>query len=140
EGVRRDDPNDLVPHEDRRDQRGLYVFAAWLNDTDMKPTNTLDTIVSENGVRFIRHYQFDFGNSLGSDGDAPKDPRLGHEFVLPTPPAALGQIISLGVLPAPWEHASFPKLPAIGNFESVLFEADDWKPNYPNPAFMRRRP
>ena len=140
QGVRHDDPNDIVPHEDRRDLRGLYVFSAWLNDTDMKPTNTLDTIVAENGVPFIRHYQLDFGNALGSDGDAPKDARLGHEFVLPTPIAALEQIVTFGLLPTPWEQANFPKLPAVGNFESKLFEPDRWKPNYPNPAFMNRLP
>ena len=140
QGVRRDDPNDTVPHEDRRDLRGLYVFAAWLNDTDMKPTNTLDTIVTEKGVRFIRHYQLDFGNSLGSDGDAPKDARLGHEFVLPTPTAALEQILTMGVLSAPWERTHYPKLRAVGNFGAQLFDPDNWKPNYPNPAFISRHP
>jgi hypothetical protein len=140
EGVRRDDPNDIVPHEDRRDLRGLYVFAAWLNNTDTKPTNTLDTVVVEKGIRFVRHYQLDFGNSLGSDGDAPKDARLGHEFVIPTPVAALEQIVMLGVWPAPWERARYPKLKAAGNFESQLFDPDNWKPNYPNPAFLNRRP
>jgi hypothetical protein len=140
EGVRRDDPNDIVPHEDRRDLRGLYVFAAWLNDTDMKPTNTLDTIVPDKGVRFIRHYQIDFGNSLGSDGDAPKDPRLGHEYLIPTPTAALEQILTLGVRPAPWEVVDFPKQRSVGNFDSAVFEPDNWKPNYPNPAFLSRLP
>jgi hypothetical protein len=140
EGVRRDDPNDIVPHEDRRDLRGLYVFAAWLNDTDMKPTNTLDTIITEKGVRFIRHYQIDFGNSLGSDGDAPKDPRLGHEYLIPTPTAALEQIVTLGVRPAPWEVVDFPKQRSVGNFDSVVFDPDKWKPSYPNPAFLNRLP
>jgi hypothetical protein len=139
-GVRRDDPNDIVPHEDRRDLRGLYVFSAWLNNTDMKPTNTLDTVVTENGVRFIRHYQLDFGNALGSDGDAPKDARLGHEYAIPTPVAALEKIVSLGALPASWEQADYPKLRAVGNLESTLFNPDDWKPTYPNPAFLRRLP
>jgi hypothetical protein len=140
EGTRRDDPNDIVPHEDRRDLRGLYVLSAWLNNTDTKPTNTLDTIVAENGIRFIRHYQLDFGNALGSDGDAPKDARLSHEFLFPTPIAALEQMLSLGLLPAPWELARFPKVPGAGNFDSRLFEPAKWKPSYPNPAFMNRLP
>src|SRR5262249_31548756 len=59
ENTRSDDPNDIVPHENRRDLRGLYVFSAWLNNTDTKAGNTLDTIVEENGIRFIRHYLLD---------------------------------------------------------------------------------
>jgi hypothetical protein len=140
EGTRSDDPNDTIAHEDRRDLRGLNVFSAWLNNTDMKASNTLDTIVEENGTRFIRHYLLDFGSALGSDGTIPKDPRLGHEFMLPTPLGALTQILKLGLVPASWERARFPKLPAVGNFESQLFDPDLWKPDYPNPAFLSRLP
>jgi hypothetical protein len=89
DGTRPDDPNDIVPHQDRRDLRGLRVFAAWLNNTDAKAANTLDTVVTAGGVRFIRHYLLDFGSALGSDGDAPKDPRLGHEYMMGTPGAGL---------------------------------------------------
>ena len=32
-GSRRDDPNDIVPHEHRRDLRGLSVFEAWVNNS-----------------------------------------------------------------------------------------------------------
>ena len=64
-GVRSDDPNDIVPHDDRRDLRGLSVFAAWLNHTDSKSLNSLDTVVEENGRRYIRHYLIDFGASPG---------------------------------------------------------------------------
>jgi hypothetical protein len=140
EGTRADDPNDIVAHQDRRDLRGLHVFSAWLNNTDVKATNTLDTIVHANGIRFIRHYLLDFGSALGSDGNGPKDPRLGHEFMLPTPFGALTRIVSAGLLPAPWERTHFPKLPAVGNFESQSFDPDQWKPDYPNPAFMSRLP
>jgi hypothetical protein len=140
EGTRQDDPNDIVPHENRRDLRGLYVFSAWLNNTDTKAGNTIDTVVEENGTRFIRHYLIDFGSSLGSNGDRPKDVREGHRFALPTPTEALSRALTLGLIPWPWELTSFPKLPAIGNFTTDVFDPDDWKPDYPNPAFQSRLP
>ena len=48
-GTRPDDPNDLVPHEHRRELRALRVFGAWTNLTDLKAANTLDALVTENG-------------------------------------------------------------------------------------------
>jgi hypothetical protein len=140
EGVRSDDPNDIVPHENRRDLRGLYVFSAWVNNTDAKASNTLDTVVDEEGIRFIRHYLIDFGSALGSGGFAPKDPRLGHEFMLPSPSNALKSILTLGLVPAEWERARFPNLPAVGNFESQTFKPDEWKSDYPIAAFLSRLP
>ena len=44
-GTRPDDPNDIVPHEHRRELRALKVFGAWTNLVDMKAGNTLDTLV-----------------------------------------------------------------------------------------------
>jgi hypothetical protein len=140
EGTRLDDPNDIVPHENRRDLRGLYVFAAWLNHTDAKANNTLDTIVEVNGVPFIRHHLIDFGSALGSDGDVPKDPRLGHEFMLPRGREAAESIAKLGVAPAPFERTPYPRLLGVGNFEWHSFDPDSWKSDYPNPAFLSRLP
>ena len=64
EGVRDDDPNDTVPHEHRRELRGLRVFAAWLNHTDMKEDNTLDMFVEEGGRHFVKHHLVDFGEAF----------------------------------------------------------------------------
>ncbi len=49
DGTRPDDPNDVVPHQHRRELRALRVFGAWTNLTDLKAGNTLDSLVSENG-------------------------------------------------------------------------------------------
>jgi hypothetical protein len=138
--TRSDDPNDTVPHEDRRDLRGLFVFSAWLNHTDARAENTLDTLVQENNTSFIRHHLIDFGAALGSDGDRPKDARRGHEYVSFSAADTMKGIVQLGLAPAEWERAKFPDLPSVGNFESATFVPDQWKSNYKNPAFLARLP
>ena len=44
-GTRADDPNDLFPHEHRRELRANRVFAAWLNHVDSRGINSLDALV-----------------------------------------------------------------------------------------------
>ena len=140
EGTRSDDPNDIIPHEDRRDLRGLFVFCAWLNHTDAKAANSFNALVQDDGTAFIRHYLIDFGSAFGSDGDAAKDARLGHAYQIPTAGAALKSLLGLGLYSPDWERAVYPKLKAVGRIESDVFDPERWKPNYPNPAFLHRRP
>jgi hypothetical protein len=137
-GTRSDDPNDIVPHESRRNLRGLSVIAAWLNHTDAKANNSLDTVVEDKGLRYVRHYLLDFGSALGSDSDRPKDARFGHRFMLPTPMEALDKTLALGLYSPKWERADFPKIRGVGHFDAEAFEAEHWKSDYPNPAFLSR--
>src|SRR5262245_30427984 len=46
-GTRPDDPNDIFPHENRVELRGLRVFAAWLNHDDSRAINSLDMLVKD---------------------------------------------------------------------------------------------
>lgn len=138
-GVRSDDPNDVVPHEDRRELRGLYVFAAWLNHHDATSLNTLDSIVEENGVRFVRHYLIDFGSILGSGSLGPNDPQNGFIYEFDRD-HALKEIATAGIYAPPWQHVKYPNLPEVGRFESALFDPVTWKPVYANPAFENRLP
>jgi hypothetical protein len=140
EGTRPDDPNDTIPHQDRRDLRGLHVFCAWLNHTDSKSLNSLDTLVEEDGVRFVRHYLIDFGAIMGSDSDMPKNVRFGNEYIFPNAGQALTRMVALGLDVRPWESANYGHLKAVGRFESRVFDPEKWKSNYPNPAFIRRLP
>ncbi len=55
-GTRPDDPNDVVPHQHRRELRALRVFGAWTNLTDIKAANSIDTLVTENGKSIVKHY------------------------------------------------------------------------------------
>ena len=52
-GARSDDPNDLVPHQHRRELRALRVFGAWTNLTDLKAANSIDALVTENGKSIV---------------------------------------------------------------------------------------
>lgn len=140
EGTRADDPNDVVAHDRRRDLRGLFVFCAWLNHTDSKQGNTLDTLVEANGRRLIRHYLIDFGAMLGSDSDKAKDARLGHGYMFPTGKETLRGMGTFGLAPHDWELADYPHLKAVGRFEAKIFEPGKWRSNYPNPAFLSRTP
>ncbi|NIW47138.1 MAG: hypothetical protein GWN30_21030, partial [Gammaproteobacteria bacterium] len=59
-GIRDDDLNDVIPHQHRRELRGLRVVAAWLNHFDTKANNTLDVYVEDG---YVRHYLIDFGST-----------------------------------------------------------------------------
>ena len=134
-GVRSDDPNDLVPHEDRRTLRGLAVFAAWLNHHDTRSINSMDTLVVEHGRKHLKHFLIDFGSILGSAGYGPKEAWIGHEHSLSRRPLAK-QFVTFGFLPPRWTRAEYPKLTGVGLFDSWSFEPLTWKSNYPNPAFL----
>jgi hypothetical protein len=138
-GVRSDDPNDLVPHQQRRDLRGLAVLFAWLNHTDAKGENSLDTVEGEGeNARFV-HHLLDFGDSFGSDSDIEKDPRHGQEYIIL--PVTWSRMYTLGLHPADWETVHYPhQMKAVGNFTADAFDPLTWKANYPNPAFLQMTP
>jgi hypothetical protein len=138
-GTRSDDPNDIVPHENRRELRALYVFSAWLNHNDCRSINTLDTLVNESDSRHVRHYLIDFGSTLGSASVQAKSARVGGEYYLDFKPAPK-QIATLGLAVPYWARAKFPGNPAVGGFDSAAFRPDQWLPDYPNPAFLNRLP
>lgn len=134
-GRRKDDPNDAIPHQHRRELRGLRIFAELVNHFDTKDHNTLDVVVEEDGRRFIRHYLIDFGSTLGSDGDEPKATYKGYSYVIDLE-QALVSLATLGLRRWSWEKADPNNIPAaIGYFESDLFDPPGWKPLHGNQAF-----
>jgi hypothetical protein len=135
-GTRRDDPNDIIPHERRRELRGLRVIAAWINHADTGDKNTYDAYITVNGRSYLKHYLLDFGSSLGS-GDYVNGPyRVGHEYIFDG--AAIGHsFVTLGLWRRPWDERGRIVHQEIGYYDSELFEPEKWKPNYPNLAFSR---
>ena len=65
-GVRRDDSEDMIPHQHRRELRGLWTINSWIHHDDCSSRNTLDMWVSEGGRSFVRHHLSDFNGTLGS--------------------------------------------------------------------------
>ena len=133
-GTRKDDPNDLVPHQHRRELRGLRVIAAWLNHFDTKDGNSLDSYVVDGDKHYVRHYLIDFGATLGSASHGPNHPWRGHQNEI-DPHVITENIASLGLYVRPWEKFEGIKYPSVGLFEAEAFHPQKYKPQVPNPAF-----
>jgi hypothetical protein len=138
-GTRPDDPNDIIPHEHRRELRALRVFSAWTNHVDTKAINSLDTLVTRDGRQVVRHYLIDFGSTLGSASVKPRDYDEGHEYIV-DPGETLKGIVSFGLYVPSWHRVDYPDIPAAGRFTAEGFDPLEWKPRIPNPAFLRARP
>ena len=137
-GTRPDDPNDIVPHEHRRELRALKVFGAWTNLVDMKAGNTLDTLITTNGRGVVRHYLQDVGSTFGTGANGPREYDEGWEYVFEGAPT-WKRLVSLGFYVQPWQTADYVESPAIGRFEGSAFDPPAWKPRVPTGAFLRAR-
>ena len=138
-GTRSDDFNDTVPHEHRRDLRGLFVFASWLNHNDSRAINNMDLLVDEGGTKFIKHYLIDFGAMFGSASVVSNTARDGNAYFWEFKPA-IAQLVTLGLYTPRWMRDKYIKHRALGMIEYPSFEPEEWKPNYPNPTFQNRLP
>ena len=134
DGTRKDDPNDIVPHEHRRELRGLKVPSFWVKHFDTKAGNNLDVYVTENGCNYVKHYLIDFGATLGSYTYQAQDPFKGHEMDLDFPVIALN-ILSFGLYVKEWEKLEPVKYVSVGRFDSHDFKPGKTKPNWPNTSF-----
>jgi hypothetical protein len=139
-GTRPDDPNDIVPHEHRRELRALKVFGAWVNLVDMKAGNTLDVLVPGPGGRQVaRHYLQDVGSTFGAGANGPREFDEGWE-ALADFPGGLARLFTLGLYMRPWQHVRYIEFPAIGRFEGDAFDPRTWSPRVPPAAFRHARP
>jgi hypothetical protein len=141
-GTRADDPNDVIPHEHRRELRGYFVFAAWLNHVDAKGINSLSALVTENGRSFIRHYLLDFGSALGSAAVGPREGWEGYEALVETPGQIASRVLSFGFKIPVWRTQDFFESPAIGRLprDHAEWNPETWWPHITNAAFRHMRP
>jgi hypothetical protein len=137
-GRRNDDPEDLVPHELRRELRGLWTIAAWVNHADSRSMNSLDMWVTDHGRSFVRHHLIDFGSTLGSTATRmEREYSNGFEYYVDYGVAAK-QTATLGTIRPKWFAVRDPQIPEVGFIESTVFDPAAWRPDYPNPAFDER--
>jgi hypothetical protein len=139
--TRPDDPNDVVPHEHRRELRGYGVFSAWLNHVDAKAINSLDTLVTANGRAHVRHNLLDFGSTLGSGAVWPREPWEGYEYMVE--PKRIGKgLPSFGFPVETWRKIPFFESRAVGRMplDNTTWDPERWRPRVPNPAFVRALP
>jgi len=132
EGRRGDDPNDHFYHQYRRELRGLFVLAAWLNHVELHFGNTLDTYVAG---RYLRHNLIDFGESLGSGTLGPLDVRAGRESNFDLAPV-LARFVTLGFARPAWSQGDTSTIhPSIGRLPTDEYDPADWRPRWSNAAF-----
>jgi hypothetical protein len=142
EGTRADDPNDVIPHEHRRELRGGRLLAAWLDHFDAREQNSMDSwiaddaSVADSSPGYVRHYYLDTSDCFGSewawDGISR---RLGYSYVLDW--GDIGRdFVTLGLPLRTWDTIQrVPGYELFGYFDVAHFVPEEWKNEYPNPAF-----
>ena len=138
-GVRREDPNDRIPHQRRRSLRGLGLVAAWLDHWDMKDANTLDVLVEGDGGPYVRHLLIDFGKAMGGFGRVDRIPKAGFGHLFELSSLATGWA-ALGLRARPWERRTVPKLRGVGWFTAQPFDPGAWRAFAPYAPFRSRDP
>ena len=136
-GRRKDDPEDLIPHELRRELRGMWTLCAWLNHADSRGPNSLDTWVEGPGRSFVRHHLIDFSAVLGAGATGARAYPTGSEYYVDFMVGGR-EGLTLGLVPFAWEPVVDPGLPSVGFVESKTFDPSGWRTDYPNPAFDER--
>ncbi len=143
-GTRDDDPNDVIDHADRRELRGMKILDAWLNHWDAREQNSMDVWMASDHEHersspgYVVHYVLDTSDSFGEQTSVPDmNKQLGFSYEL-DPRDILGQLVTLGVRERPWDRARFTVgREKFGYFGTQDFKPHEWKPAYPNPAFLR---
>ena len=138
-GTRTDDPNDIYPHEHRRELRGSRVFAAWLNHDDSRAVNTMVMRHREGDRAHLKYYIVDFGSLLGSATRFADSAQSGREYTLQARPSLL-TLLSFGFYVRPWLRNADPPGPAaVGRFSADDFDPRAWVAEYPKAAYENMR-
>jgi hypothetical protein len=143
-GVRDDDPNDVIAHEDRRELRGSRLLAAWINHWDAREQNSMDlwfardARMTGSSPGYVRHYIIDTSDSIGGGITSPAATlRLGQAYLVSLRDVML-DFVTLGALERPWDRARLTiGREKFGLFSVRDFDPEGWRGLYPNPAMLR---
>lgn len=125
QGKRRDDPNDRIAHEYRRELCGLRVFASLLNNKSFSTQNTLD--IYHNG--YVTHYLSNLSGSLAD---------MRSEFLTGSTEndaSTIDALFSFGFYNPYWTSADEAKTTYKGVLSSEKFNPKKWSPDRQNIAF-----
>lgn len=125
QGKRKDDPNDRIPHEHRRELRGLRIFSAFLNNRSVNIRNNLD--IYEN--KYVTHYLSNLSAPLAN---------MRSEFLsgsTKTQGHTVDSLFSFGFYNPYWTAADSQVKEYKGVLSSEKFRPEKWKPNDQNMAF-----
>ena len=133
-----------MPHEDRRELRGARLLAAWLDHFDAREQNSMDTWIADHAKEadsspgHVVHYYLDTSDCLGSSWDWEEiTRRLGFSYVVDWKDLGT-DFVTLGIPLRAWDRvAHVPGHEVFGYFDVKNFEPENWKNEYPNPAFSR---
>jgi hypothetical protein len=143
-GTRPDDPNDVIDHADRRELRGSRLLSAWLDHWDAREQNSMDVWMASDAQRkrsspgHVVHYIIDTSDAFGGEVSvAEMSRRLGYSYTFDAADIARS-MVTFGIEERPWDRArQAPGRGKFGFYRVDDFDPDDWKPMYPNPAFLR---
>ncbi|MBI3316502.1 MAG: hypothetical protein HYZ85_00665 [Candidatus Omnitrophica bacterium] len=136
-GRRKSDPEDRIPHKDRREIRALQVFSAWLANYDVRESNTL-SMVGPDGK--YKYYLIDFNTALGSGTSDGKPPMTTYEYLFDYG-EGLKAFFTLGLWEKPWQKKwreageKISASPAVGYFDNRHFDPGAFKTQLPHFAF-----
>ncbi len=142
--TRADDPNDVIDHADRRELRGSRLLAAWLDHWDAREQNSMDMWLAVDAAHkksspgYVKHFILDTSDIMGEEL-TPDDMarRLGHSYEFDTNDIGRA-LVTFGIEERPWDRARHtPGREKFGYFSERDFDPTQWRPFYPNPAFLR---
>ena len=107
--------------------------------TGINAVQTMDVLVEEKGVHFIRHAWADFSTMLGSGFEQVKQAHDGHEPLFDLR-STLKNFVGMGVYAPDWQRAHYPGIRSVGLLESTVFDPAKWRPMTESAALANHLP